>query len=296
MHNANPWIDRWLGAWELMSTKVLHIGRGRNYDMVFFDENCEYTMTAGKWRAKPHHGQITTPDGKTVPVGLMSFSSGSEKSGPFFVMAGPDIWVKAKAATSTNDKRLTAVFLHEYSHVRQVGGFDVIGSIEKDWKFKDSFDDDVVQSHFGSNEEYVKAFNTERDLLYRAAAANSIDEVRSLASEALSMMKSRHARWFVGDEAVFATLDSVWLSLEGSGQWIGYAYLANPHGGAMSAQEAIDKMRGRKKWWSQDEGLGLFLVVDRLMPQWPSLVFHRPSMGALELLERATTVNSRASR
>jgi hypothetical protein len=37
----------------------------------------------------------------------------------------------------------------------------------------------------------------------------------------------------------------------------------------------------------QDEGLAVFLVVDRLVPGWPLLVFRDPSMGALALLERA---------
>jgi len=46
-------------------------------------------------------------------------------------------------------------------------------------------------------------------------------------------------------------------------------------------------MLGKRRWWVQDEGLGRFLVVDRLLPGWPLLVFHDPSMGALELLERA---------
>ena len=30
-----------------------------------------------------------------------------------------------------------------------------------------------------------------------------------------------------------------------------------------------------------------FLVVDRLMPDWPSLVFNEPSMGGIQLLKRA---------
>ena len=50
---------------------------------------------------------------------------------------------------------------------------------------------------------------------------------------------------------------------------------------------AVDKMLGRRRWWAQDEGLGLYLVVDRLLPAWPSLVFHEPSIGAVPLLERA---------
>jgi hypothetical protein len=133
----------------------------------------------------------------------------------------------------------------------------------------------------------VKAFNAENDLLYRAAADESKDEVRALAREALAMIKARQARWFTGDEAVFAQLDSMWLSMEGSGQWIAYAWLKDPKGGRLTAQEAVDKMRGRKRWWSQEEGLALFLVIDRLLPSWPSLAFHDPSIGAVELLERA---------
>ena len=302
MSTAAPFIEKWFGAWELASKDILHIEGGQPYDVVFFDDRCVYTTSAvagegappakgpsflGKpltWRTKPHNGTITQPNGETMPVQLTSFASGDKKTGPYFVMSAPDYWVQ-KGLTSK--EAFTPVFLHEFSHVRQVGGFKVIGEIEDGWKFKDDFDDNVVESHFKSNEEYVKAFNAERDLLFRAADAESKDEVRKLAAEALKMIKARHARWHTGDEAVFTKLDSVWLSLEGSGQWIGYAWLKHPKGGALDAKEAVEKMRGRRRRWSQEEGFALFLVVDRLLPEWPSLVFRQPSMGAVELLERA---------
>jgi len=304
LQTATPWISRWLDAWKLSTTEILHIDGGRPFDMVFFDATCVYTTSAvsgagataakgpallGKpllWRTKPHGGTITMPNGTTEPVGLMSYASGDPKTGPFFVMAGPDIWAPTGLASADGGNGLSAVFLHEFAHVRQVEGFKMIGPIEAAWTFKDSFDDNVVESHFAANEEYVKAFTAERDLLFRAAAAESEAEVRSLASEGLKMIKARHARWFTGDEAVFATLDSIWLSLEGSGQWIGHAWLKHPKGGGMSAPQAVEKMRGRRKRWSQDEGLALFLIVDRLLPDWPSLVFRQPSIGAVELLER----------
>lgn len=302
MNAATPWITKWFDAWRLTTQEILHIDGGKPPELVFFDANCVYTTspvsgadaplstgpdllgTPLPWRTKPHGGTLTMPNGTTLPVALMSFASGDPKTGPYFVMAAPDYWAQS-GHPSTDGTDFTPVFLHEFSHVRQVGGFPIIGEIEKTWKFKDEFDDDMVQHHFKSNAEYVKAFEAERDLLFRAAAAESDAEVRSLATEALKMIKARHARWFTGDEAVFAKLDSVWLSMEGSGQWIGYAWLAHPKGGAL--QQAIDKMRGRKHAWSQDEGLGLFLVVDRLLPSWPQLVFRQPSIGAVELLERA---------
>ena len=46
-------------------------------------------------------------------------------------------------------------------------------------------------------------------------------------------------------------------------------------------------MSGRRRSWSQDEGLALFLVLDRLLPDWPALVFGAQSAGAAQLLERA---------
>jgi hypothetical protein len=101
------------------------------------------------------------------------------------------------------------------------------------------------------------------------------------------MMRSRHARWFVGDKAVFATLDDAWLSMEGAAQFAAVAWLAHPQGGGMTRDDAVAKMLGKRRWWAQDESLGLFLVVDRLLPEWPSLVFGSRSMGATELLERA---------
>jgi hypothetical protein len=50
-------------------------------------------------------------------------------------------------------------------------------------------------------------------------------------------------------------------------------------------------MLGRRRWWVQDHGLALILAVDRLLPEWPTLEFGMPSVGATELLERAVEQN-----
>ena len=163
----------------------------------------------------------------------------------------------------------------------------ILGPIDSAWNLPVELSDDVVQARFGSDSAYVAAYIAERDLLYRAATADSLAETRALAARALAMIRVRHARWFVGENAVFATLDAAFLSLEGAGQWAGYAWLSHRAGGGLAPLAALGRMQGRRRWWSQDEGLGLFLVVDRLLPEWPSLVFRQPSIGAVELLERA---------
>jgi hypothetical protein len=44
-----------------------------------------------------------------------------------------------------------------------------------------------------------------------------LEESRTLAKQALDMIRARHAKYFTGDNAVFATLDDVWLCMEGMG-------------------------------------------------------------------------------
>ena len=283
---AQPWIQRWLGAWQFTSREILHLPDAPPPTIIFYDNTCVYTKWRHReWQATAHNGTITLPNGKSVPVRLMSFTDSDAKTGPFFVMAAPDYW---KEAVHAEEPGITGVFLHEMTHTRQFEGVKgILGPIDKAWKGPEELDDDIVQTRFGSNPDYVAEYTKESDLLFRAADASSTADARAFAAQALDVMKKRRARWFTGDNAVFATLDSLWLSMEGAGQWSAYAWLSNPRGGGMSREEAIKKMTGKRKHWTQDEGLALFLTVDRLLPEWPSLVFRTPSMGALELLERA---------
>src|SRR5262245_24923858 len=302
MAAASPWISRWLGAWELTAREILKVPDVPAPNITFFDSSCVYTTssvsangakaTGGPslmgqklpWRAVSHTGTITAPNAAQLPVGLMSFANSDKETGPYFVMAAPSVWAQSGFKADP-----IPVFIHEFAHTRQMKSFfSILGPIDATWPYAEELDDDAVQTHFKSTSVCVAAYIAERDLLYRAANAESPAEVRKLAQEGLDMIRARHARWFVGDNAVFATLDSMWLSMEGSAQWAAHAWLAHPQGGGLSKQGAVEKMIGSKRsHWSQDESLAIFLVVDRLLPGWPLLVFGDQPMGAVELLERA---------
>ena len=298
---ASPWISRWLAAWELASNEILHLPDAPPPNIVFYDSSCVYTTlevsaraippeeglqgTPLPWRAFAHNDSITLPDLSKIPVRLMSFANMDRKTGPYFVMAAPDYWAQNGHG---QEPGLTGVFLHEFAHTRQIRGVaNVIGPIDSTWAYPEELNDDAVQTHFGADSTYVTAYTTERELIYRAAAADSLADVRALAAQVLAMIRARHDRWFVGDNAAFAILDDTFLSLEGAAQWTAYTWLAHPAGGGLDRTAAMNTMLGKRRWWVQDEGLGLFLVVDRLLPEWPSLVFRIPSMGAVELLEQA---------
>ena len=101
------------------------------------------------------------------------------------------------------------------------------------------------------------------------------------------MMRARRARWFTGADAMYADLDDIFLTMEGIAQWAGYAWLVDPKGGGLSPAAALPGMRRGGRQWSQDEGLAILLVVDRLSPGWPTRAFAPEPAMALGLLSAA---------
>jgi hypothetical protein len=126
------------------------------------------------------------------------------------------------------------------------------------------------------------------DLLFQAALAPDRAEVLRLTREARTMMRAREDRYFVGDDAYYREAEDIWLTMEGSGQWAGYQWVISPRGGAVPVSTAIPNFARRSGWWSQDEGLALFLVLDRLSgPSWKRHVYGDGAQTLLQLLDAA---------
>jgi hypothetical protein len=261
--------------------------------IIVFDARCRFEAKEHaplRWKAQPHHGKIGLPDGTMVDAGVASFASRAEKTGErFFVMALPSVWTAA-GLTALGDEGLTAVLLHEFSHTRQINplkpAFDAAAKI---YKMPDDFSDDSLQAHFKSDPAYVAVWEKETDLLYRAATEPDDAKARAYARQALGLMEARQKRWFVGDEAKWQPYDDIFLTMEGFGQWVAYAWLSDPKGAAMTTNAAREKMQGKRGWWSQEEGLGLFLVIDRFVPKWAEKAFGSPPKLAIDLLREAAS-------
>ena len=307
---VSGWAGRWLDAWTLASTDVLDLTDAPAPDIVFFDDICVYTTVAltasgapvvpgpdlgGErlaWRAAPHGGTLTLPDSSEMPVALSTFAS-VVSGDPYIVMAAPTFWAQAGVDSEElgRDRLVTAVFVHEVSHTRHAGAYgariqsvmdslDAVGLIPDPFQFSDN----VARDFFGDDPAYVEAQASERDLLYRAAEAETDAEVRALAAEALAMMRRRRADFLAAEPTVFE-LDDIFLAMEGAGQAAGVGWLAHPEGGGLDRATAVAGMdRGG---WPERHGLALFLVLDRLLPEWPRLVYGDGAPGAEALLARA---------
>jgi hypothetical protein len=290
------WLDRALAAWRSTARRGLALPDAPLPDLVVFDAACAWRAearsdgAAPKLAAEPHGATVALPGGGEVPARVTSFAAPWDQDRrAFLVMALPGVWRAAGKDSELGLETLTtAVFVHEATHTRQFYAFTPrMAELGKKWNLPDDLDDDAVQTRFGETAEYVQAYEAERDLLFRAAAAADAGEAKRLAREALAGMQARRARWFTGDDARYADLEDAFLTLEGVGNFAALSWLADPAGGGIAPERALASFRRGGRFWSQDEGLAIFLVVDRLVPGWQARAFAPQPATALELLAEA---------
>lgn len=279
--------------------------------LVLFDQTCVYRLTPDADAAfavgargyaiesRQHGGTIALPDGSELPARRISFAFPTEGGGMNFVMALPALW-RAEAATEPRDpaKLAMVVFMHEFAHTQQGEGLG--GRIDGliDAGLPPELDDDIVEKRFRETPDYVAAWEVERDLYYAAAIATDIAEMRRQLFEAKTLTDARRARWFTGEQEILLAADDVFLTFEGSGNWAAWAWLTDPQGGGLTPAEATAFVRGRRSPWSQDQGLAMMLVLDKLTPGWAARAFGPEGATADALIAEAlaeASITSKAS-
>lgn len=291
------WLDRSVTAWRNRLSRLGPPGGIRRRTAIIFDSQCMLTsddamQSAGPvtWTASPHDGMVTLPDGQRMPAGVTSFAGGDNQTG-FFVMSTPSVWQQGGVPGGPMglETLMTAVMLHEGSHILQLNTYmQRITDLSLRNALPDSFSDDSIQKRFESEPEFKASVERETDLLFSAAAAPDDATARQLAKAARKLIAERQSRWFTGQDAYLAEAEDVFLTLEGSGQWQGFEWLISSDGAALAPDAAMSGFGRRSKWWSQKEGLALFLVVDRLYgPAWRGDVFGPGTLTGLQWLDSA---------
>lgn len=286
------WVDGSLHAWNYMANERLHLATSTPPTIVVFNDKCRFEAKATdmpRWKGEQHDGKVRLPDGSDIPVGVASAASHDDKTDTsFFVMALPPVWKAAGIPISGDLNGLRGVFLHEFAHTRHTAAlksaFKTAAAIQP---MPEDLDDDGLQKRFGTDPIYAAVAEKEMRLLAEAAHEPDAGKAKELASQALVLMEARQKRWFTGADAIWKHYDDIFLTMEGFGQWVAYAWLADPKGGTLTQAAAEAKMRGRKRWWSQEEGLSLFLVVDRFVPDWPQRAFAQSPALGIDLLRIA---------
>jgi hypothetical protein len=303
------WLQRALDGWDSVSRQFLRLDPSPLPWIVLFDASCVWHLSpdAGQAssaavpvstaltfgggpitvRAQTHTGTLLLPSGSPVAA-EMKASTSLYRNGrdAFFVMAMPSVWQTKEVSAPTRAEYLQGVFSHEMTHTRLLVAINRrVRELARRHDLVYPINDDVIQAEFQKAPGFEAAFNRERDLIYRAALEPDSGRRREFAARALEMVRHRHARFFSGATAAYAELEGLFLTMEGVGQWAAYR-LAQTRAGGNDA-EALRLVRDNKKYWSQDEGLALFLLIDALVPDWQSRVFSATPASPFALLEEA---------
>jgi hypothetical protein len=295
---AEAWTRVALEAWDRLDHERIHMTNPSTPGLVLFDDSCVYRFTpraegafeAGgrvyAVRSDSHSGEIALPDGETIPARKLSFAAPTADGSMYFVMALPSVWRADIRETRDPEHLAMLVFMHEFAHTQQGSGLGRKIDALITRGLPGDADDDSIQKAWEGNPAYVAAYREELDLLYRAAGAPDKESRRALLAEAADRIHIRRER-FLGDQPLWREADDLFLTFEGSGNWAAWAWLTDARGGGMTAEQATTLVRGSKRWWSQDAGLGLMLTLDGLTPDWPSLTFGPNGVTADDLIARA---------
>lgn len=296
------WVNEAVSAWHYTNRTITKVSSLPVFDVVFFDANCQKTsndalIKSGEmtWMTELHHSTVQFPDGDEMPPIVTSFTSASNEEGgnTFFVMSVPSIWLEGGVKSKIGlPKFMVPVMLHEATHAIQSSTYGKqIEVLTKKYNLPESFNDDSVQKVFESNIDFANSVHDEIDLLMQAAQSSNDFEARQLAQTARDMIKARYERWMIDDFDGYREIDDVFLTMEGSGQWVGYRWLSTVNGGGLTPDEATKEFGLRGKWWSQKLGFALFMAIDRLSANWKNDAFGNGNKSVLTLLDDALLNN-----
>jgi len=301
-------VQDWFSAWELVCRDVFPSLETDIPEFVFFDDKNVYATSVVsapkgeviegpslfgkplKWLKQEHNGEIILPDGQKVPVGLMSFAAPMNEKDAFFVMAVPKFWEQQGVQSEELglENMLTGVFLHEFSHTQQMQNFGAkISKYEEYYDFETDLNDDIVQHYFEKDTAYTKNFRQEVVQFFKASSTKAFPRIKAEVAKGLTMLKQRQASFFLGEQKILSELDGFFLTMEGTGQYAFYKWMVHPQGGNLSEKVALEGTRRGGTWWSQDEGLALFLAMEKLSAkEWTQELFGTETISVIDLLKK----------
>lgn len=266
------WIDGALANWVQAEPTLLKLPPAPVPTVVTADERCQYDGRGGKlplaWTGRAHNGKFHLPDGGEPPVVVTSFAGATKAGEPFFVMSLPSVW-RAGGVTSPLglEALMDGVLLHEMMHTRQFAkAAPHIAALEK--VFGSDISDDALQEKFSKDPAYVAVWKAENDRFYEALLEPDPAAAKRKFREGLAMMAQRRRHFLAGPNAAWADADRLFLSMEGMGQWLIYRWNNRASPDAAPTTATLEPVRRKRKWWTQDEGLVLFLLLDRFLPDW----------------------------
>ncbi len=308
----HAWLQKGLTSWELAGTEFLRLEPAPLPWIVVFDEVCTWHLASDTLRtahatpipavlhfndqpvpirSEVNHGMIRLPTGDSFPAQpRISAGFSADLGRPYFILALPRVFRRDPGAARDTllDQRILSVVSHEILHTRQLPDlFRQVQSLGRQGPLPEGIDDNIVERQFGSIEEFRASVDREIDLLYSAAFEADPLRARALAGDALKALRERQAKYYTADHQAFGRLEALFLNMEGASEWVRYRLHQRDRERWPTDQSIVRFIRGGDNEWVQDQGLALFLVIDRFVKDWPSRLLTPEMASPVEVLEQA---------
>jgi len=198
----------------------------------------------------------------------------ADEQKPFMIIPLPPLYRKLGGGDQAPalDELFLGMSLHELAHTRQlVYAAQRIERLRVQNNLPESIDDNLIENTFSKNDDYRRLYEEERQHLTRAILADDLAVCRGALAQALSVSRQRRERFFVGNNNFYGDLEDIFLALEGLGMWVHYQMARDRAPKGQDWRQTLASLAERTDAWSQEEGLALFLLIDRLVPGWQAL-------------------------
>jgi hypothetical protein len=282
-----------LDNWEAICRRRLHVAAEPLPWIIFYDESYAWHLNPERGLLPPHEpvsaslkfarrtltlmrvahaGGLWVPGREPLTVSPRAVTMlYADEQKPFSIVPLPSLFRKLAGADQSRalDELFLGLASHELTHTRQlVYAAQRINRLRAQHRLPESIDDNTIQHTFGVNDDYRRLYEEERTYLLRAVLANDVDACRRSLAEALSVSQQRKGRFFTGENAAYSELDDIFLAMEGLGMWVHYQMARDHAPRGEDWRQTLVSLSERTDAWSQEEGLGMFLLIDRLVPGW----------------------------
>lgn len=213
------------------------------------------------------------PDGEVLPVQAEGVTKPyAEYQKVYVQMAVPALWWKQHPAMP--EEHTYSEALHELTHTRQlVASLNQIRSVRERYHLPFALDDDMIERTFSGNQEYRRLYEQEKAQLMRAVEAPDLESCRAETAILLELADRRRQQFFRGDYEGWTVLDDVFLALEGTALWVQVQMAMDHAPRGQPWQQTLVSLAPFYGSWTQEEGAGLFWLIDRLAPAWKAQYF-----------------------
>ena len=281
----NQWLWKWISSWENISKATFNLSEAELPEMIFFDSifvysNSRTSIPKGitfngpelyskkiEWRKQEHNGEVILPDSTPVNVQLMTFAA-PKNNGAYFVMPALSYWehVGLKNEIVPIDVMINGIFVHEFAHTSQINAIAAkIIALEGKRKYKYPVNDDIIQNYFKDDSIYTMKFNEEVEELFELLGISEKSDFKIKTKQWLEKFRMRQKEYFNEISPDLVEMEDLFLTMEGIGQYAMFKFYMSEEGGKYSDRLALKATRYNKKFWSQEEGLGLILLYEKLI-------------------------------